>query len=82
MIRKFIHVLALGLLACYIYLPGQCEHPTPYPFAGGVVQPFASSPQYDVTEPQARQQLSVDERINGTRDTPAGGAGLMWTWRF
>ena len=80
MIRKFVHVLALGLLACYIYLPRECDHPSP--FWGGVVHPFASNPQYDITEPQARQRLSVDEHINGTSNGPAGGAGLKWSWRF
>ncbi len=82
MMRKFFSVLALGLLACYIYLPGQCEHPTPYSFGGGIVQPFASSPEYDASEPQARRQLSVDERLNGTRDAPVGGTGLMWMEQF
>jgi hypothetical protein len=82
MIKKLIHFFAFGLLACTIYLPGECEHPSPFPFGSGIMQPFAYSPQYDVDEPDARQQLTVDERLRGSSEMPAGGPGLGWTWRF
>jgi len=86
MIRKFTHILALfiGIVAYGPSLPGEFsfEHPAPIPFAGGVLQPFTSSLQYDVTEPPARRQQTVDERIYGTSSAPAGGAGLIWTLGF
>lgn len=84
MIRKLTHILALfiGLLTCSIEGQYKCVTPGAFPFGGGVIQPFASSPQYDVTEPLARQQQTVDERLNGTRDAPAGGFGLMQSWGF
>jgi hypothetical protein len=82
MIRRLAKILALSLLACYIYLPGECEKPSPFPFSGGLAHPFAWNPQYDVSEPQSRQQSTVDEQIYGSSVAPAGGAGLMWTWRF
>lgn len=84
MIRKLTPIMALFLavFACVIYLPGECEHPSTLPF-GGVVQPFtASGPQFDVSQSQARQQMTVDERLHGPADGPSGGSGLMWAWHF
>ena len=65
MFSKLAKILALSLLTCYIYLPGECEHPSPAPFGGGVVQPFAYNPQQGVgtNEPQAVEQSRVDEEI-------------------
>ncbi len=82
MIRKLTHVLALclGILVCSSAF--NFEHPGAGTFAGGVVQPFAASPQYDVTESNVRRQLTVDERIQGTSSAPQGGAGLMWSSSF
>ncbi len=86
MIRESIHVLALfiGIVGCLFCLPGdfRFQHRGPIPFAGGVVQPFASSPDYDVTEPPGRRQMTVDERLSGPGNAPPGGAGLMWTFDF
>lgn len=84
MFSKLAKILALSLLTCYIYLPGECDHPSPAPFGGGVVQPFAYNPQQGVgtNEPQAVEQSRVDEQIWGSSVAPAGGAGLSWTWHF
>jgi len=73
-------VFCFAILACLPLL--NCENPAPGPLGGAVVQPYASSPQYDPTEPEARRQLTVDERIYGTSSVPAGGPGLMWSWSF
>ncbi|SPF44498.1 exported hypothetical protein [Syntrophobacter sp. SbD1] len=83
MIRKLTHIMALFFVvfACVLYLPGECEHPNTS-FFGSIVQPFAASPQYDVSESPARQQMSVDQRVGGVGDYPSGGSGLMWTWHF
>ncbi len=84
MIRKFTHILALfvGLLTCSVEGQFKCVTPGTFPFGGGVIQPFASSAQYDVTRPEAREQQTVDERIYGTSVAPAGGVGLMQSWSF
>ena len=82
--RKSIHILALfiGLLTCSIEGKFKCVTPGAFPFGGGVVQPLVSSPQFDTNESQTRQQLTIDERINGTSSAPAGGIGLMQSWSF
>ncbi len=84
MIRKLTHILALfiGLLACSLEGQFKCVTPGAFPFGGGVVQPFTSSPEFDSNESQARQRLTIDERIEGTSSAPAGGAGLMQSWSF
>jgi len=82
MIRKLAKILAVGLLACYIYLPGECEKPSPLPFWGGYIQPFAWNPQNGLGEPRSVEQSRVDEQSWGSSQSPAGGAGFMWTWRF
>ncbi|MFZ0929480.1 MAG: hypothetical protein WAN11_12815 [Syntrophobacteraceae bacterium] len=46
------------------------------------MQPLVSSPQFDPNESEARQRLTIDERIYGTASAPAGGIGLMQTWGF
>ncbi len=82
--RKLIHisVLFIGLLTCSIEGKFKCVTPGAFPFGGGVVQPLVSSPQFDPSESQTRQQLTIDERINGTSSAPAGGIGLMQSWSF
>ena len=84
MIRKLTPILALfiGLLTCRIEGQFKCVTPGTFPFGGGVVQPLVSSPQFDPGESAARQQLTIDERINGTSSAPAGGIGLMQLWSF
>ncbi|MGO8942156.1 MAG: hypothetical protein ACLQJ7_00575 [Syntrophobacteraceae bacterium] len=84
MMRKFIHISALfiGLLTCSIEGKFKCVTPGAFPFGGGIVQPLVSSPQFDPSESAARQQLTIDERINGTSSAPAGGIGLMQLWSF
>jgi len=84
MIRKLTHILALfvGLLACSLEGQFKCVTPGTFPFGGGVVQPLALSPQFDPNESQARQQMTVEERIYGTSSAPAGGIGLMQKWSF
>jgi hypothetical protein len=84
MIRKPTHVLALfiGLLTCSLEGRFKCVTPGTFPFGGGVVQPLVSSPQFDPNESEARQRLTIDERIYGTSSAPAGGVGLMQSWRF
>jgi hypothetical protein len=84
MIRKIAPILALfiGLFTCSLEGQWKCVTPGQFPFGGGVIRPFASSYQYDADLPQAREQQTVDERINGTRDVPVGGAGLMQSWSF
>ena len=82
--RKLIKVSALfiGLLTCSIEGRFKCVTPGAFPFGGGIVQPLVSSPQYDPNESQARRQLTIDERINGTSSAPAGGIGLIQSWSF
>ncbi|MGO9022328.1 MAG: hypothetical protein ACLQVJ_28655 [Syntrophobacteraceae bacterium] len=84
MIRKLTHILALfiGLLTCSIEGQFKCVTPGTFPFGGGVLQPLVSSPLYDPTESEARQQLTIDERIQGTSSAPAGGVGMMQSWSF
>jgi hypothetical protein len=50
------------------------------PLTCGVLQPMVSSPQYDPDLSQGRRDLTVDERLHGSRDVPAGGIGLTETW--
>ena len=85
MIRKLAFTLFVcGLLTCSLNLPGgivfgaegQCS------LESGVAQPFASSPRYNIADPVARQQQTVDERLYGPSSMPAGGTGLMWSWSF
>ncbi len=73
MIKKFaqIFILLTAILVC------QSTQALP---TCGVLQPMASSPQYDPGQSRERRDLTVDERIHGTRDVPAGGIGLMQTW--
>ena len=82
MIKKLTHVLALclAILACTPCF--NFEHSGQSPLAGGVVKPFASDPQYDVTVPAFERQMTVDERIQGTSSAPQGGVGLMWSSSF
>ena len=84
MIRKLTPILALfiGLLTCRIEGQFKCVTPGTFPFGGGVVQPLVSSPQFDLNESQARQQMTIEERIYGTSSAPAGGIGLMQKWSF
>jgi hypothetical protein len=85
MIRKLTHVvmaLFLGVLTCSIQEQFRCETPGTIPPGAGIIQPLTASPQDDPTEPDPRQQLNIDEHIQGTRSVPAGGIGLMQTWGF
>jgi len=84
MIRKLTHILALfiGLLACSLEGQFKCVTPGTFPFGGGVVQPLVLSPQFDPNESQARQQMTVEERLYGTSSAPTGGIGLMQKWSF
>ncbi len=85
MIRKLTRILALyvAILGCLSYqAPFKFQPPGEIPFEGGILQPFASSPSYDPGESEARQRLTIDERIDGTRSAPSGGAGLMQSWSF
>ncbi len=50
------------------------------PLTCGLLEPMASSPQYDPGQSQERRDLTTDERLHGSRDAPAGGIGLMETW--
>ena len=82
MIRKLTHMLVFcfAVMAC---LPTfNCELPSGGPLSGGAVQPFAMSPYYDPFGPDIHQQMTIEERLEGTSAAPQGGAGLMWTWRF
>jgi hypothetical protein len=78
-----IFALCVAILVCSsLEAPFKFQSPGTLNFADGVMQPFASSPQYDSTETEARQQLTIDERIQGTSSAPAGGVGLMQSWSF
>ena len=79
---KLTHILVFcfAVLACLPIF--NCEHQGPGPLTGGTLQPFASGPQYDPTEPESRRILTIPERIEGTSSAPQGGAGLQWTWSF
>lgn len=84
MIPKFIPILALAaLLACpSVEAPFGLESPGTILFSGGALQPMVSNLQFDPVESEARQAITTDERIHGTRDAPAGGFGLMHSWDF
>jgi hypothetical protein len=85
MIQKLTKIFALYLviLACSsIEAQFKFEPPGQIPFAGGIMQPLVSSPQFDPTESDARQQLTIDERIQGSSSAPAGGVGMMQSWSF
>jgi hypothetical protein len=84
MILKQTHIFALfvGLLPCSLEGQFKCVTPGAFPFGGGVVQPLVQSPQFDPNESQARQQMTIEERIYGTSAAPAGGIGLMQKWSF
>jgi hypothetical protein len=84
MIRKLTHIVALfvGLLTCSIEAQFKCVTPGAFPLGGGVVQPLVSSPQFDPNESEARQRLTIDERMYGTAVAPAGGIGMMQSWGF
>ena len=84
MIRKLTHIVALflGLLTCSIEAQFKCVTPGAFPLGGGVVQPLVSSPQFDPNESEARQRLTIDERMNGTAGAPAGGIGIIQSWGF
>jgi hypothetical protein len=74
----FVAVLACSSLEAQLNFPSQGT----FNFAGGILQPFVSSPQFDPTESEARQELAIDERLQGTRSAPAGGFGLIESWSF
>jgi hypothetical protein len=81
---KLTHILALfiGVLAFTICLSGGIGR-AELTSDEGVLEPFTYSPQQGLTgDPQPRQQSTVDERIWGSSNAPAGGAGLGWTWHF
>jgi hypothetical protein len=85
MILKLTGILALWvtILTCSsLEWPFDFRSPGTINFAGGVLQPMTSNLQYDPGEPDTRQQLTIDERIEGTRSAPAGGFGLTQSWRF
>ena len=82
MIKKLTHVvmaLFIGVLTCSIEGQFRCETPGEIPFGGGIIQPLVPG-DYGPSNP--RQQLNVDEQIQGTRSAPAPGVGLMQTWGF
>jgi hypothetical protein len=84
MIRKLTHILVLfmGLFVCSLEGKFKCVTPGAFPFGGGIIQPLVSSPEFDPNESQTRQQLIIDERLNGTSSAPSGGIGLMQKWSF
>ncbi|MGA2400906.1 MAG: hypothetical protein ABSG91_04260 [Syntrophobacteraceae bacterium] len=84
MIRKLAPILALfvGLLTCSLEGQFKCVTPGAFPFGGGVIQPLVSSPQFDPNESEARQQMTVEERLHGTSAAPTGGIGLIQSWGF
>jgi len=80
MIKKLIPVLVFSLAA--VVCTFDCDHVSQGPLRGGVLEPFASGPQFDPTEPESERLLTVPERIYGTSSAPQGGAGLMFKWNF
>ena len=94
MIKKLTHIvmaLFIGLFTCSIEGQFRCETPGEIPFGGGIVQPLVPSEYGPDNQPSVpgdygpnnpRQQLNVDEQIQGTRSAPAPGIGLMQIWSF
>lgn len=85
MIRTLTKIFALciAILAFSpLEAPFKFQRPGTLDFAGGILQPLVSSPQYDPTESEARRRLTNDERIQGTRSAPAGGFGIIQSWSF
>jgi len=83
MIQKLTKIFALYLviLACSsIEAQFKFEPPGQIPFAGGIMQPLVSSPQFDPTESDARQQLTIDERIQGSSSDPNSGLAIVEPW--
>ena len=73
---------ATVLAACPLYVPG----PSPFGPAGPLTysgaEPIAYSPQYNPDQPRVVEQARVDLHMNGWRDAPTGGAGMLWKWHF
>jgi hypothetical protein len=81
-LMRFLVMSAVVLAACPLYFPGESLFGPVGPVTYSGVEPLAANSVYIPGQPDIVNQSTVDMRINKSGISPAGGAGMQWTWKF